>query len=326
MALKFELASFYKLFKLNPEFDAEQFLLLTTFSIEKIQELLQKCKVIDKISAGDTPVIETAQMYFETMQITHPGFICFADILGSKIADMLCEKKVLCSEQVGSDNSIVLVPCALDSEIDIAKTMELNNNIRDFFTLFPYSTVKEAAKAIRTTPQKIRTAAEILRNNGEDIKFNNTPVIMEREQISKEIIKLKTEEPALTIHEISRRLGVSISEVNLAIKNMIYVWKMEKADNYDFYLYKTSNSIDLVEAEAWKQHEQGGTRPSSRWLEIALMAIEKRITIHGLKAPDKIDITNRDARSKDERDNIIDVAFEADTLDIDTTKIQITGS
>ncbi len=326
MSSKFDLACFYKLYKMNIDVDAVKLSIMTQFSVEKTEELVQKCKIIDQIIAGEETVVSDIAMYFEVIQITHPFLTIFSSIVDSNAGKLLSKKKVLISEMVNHEKSLPLIPCALDSEIIIANTMELNNNIRDFFTLFPYSTVKEAARAIKKSTQEIRIAAETLRNNGEDIKFNNTPVIMEREQISREIIKVKTEEPALTIHEISRKLGISISEVNLAIKNMIYTWKSEKADNYDFYLHRTSSSIDLIEDEAWKQHNNGGARPSSRWLEIALMAIEKRIAIHGLKAPEKIDITNRDARSKQERDNIIDVAFEADVLDIDTSKIQITGS
>lgn len=205
------------------------------------------------------------------------------------------------------------------------KQFELEEAAREFFIIHPYSTVKDAAKYLKTTPQVLRTLLERLRVQGEDIKFNNVPARLEKEELRRSIIELKKEEPAITNSEISLRLSVPVSTIRDAINDTIKIYQSERADNYFFFLDKTSSDLESIKQEALARHS-AGANTSSRWLEITLIAIEKQIAIHGLKAPDRLDIRQEIKMSKEDRDQIIEAAMATDAIDIDFKKIQVTGA
>lgn len=206
----------------------------------------------------------------------------------------------------------------------LVKQYELENRIRTHFSIHPYSTVKESAKVLGLKPQELLSILEEMRMNGENIRFNNVPARLEKEEIRHRVIELKTQEPAITNAEISIRLGIPVSEAKKAVSNTIKVLQTERADAYFFLLNKTSDELETIKSEALKRHSAGnGT--SSRWLEIMLIAIEKQIAIHGLKAPERLDVRQEIRVSKQERDKIIDAAVASDAVDIDFSKIQVTG-
>jgi len=356
----YELVEFYGIYINFVEKSVQKVVLILNYDHIKAESLIHQVAVIDLIKDlleqypdGDISfLIKEAKLskedlcyYLTAIEILFPTLIRIKNIFGNdKTNALLATKKKAAinffikttrDDQEIADRLNVKV-----SEIEIARKnlpiireenlivqkLRAENKIREFFTIYPYSTIVEASKFLQIKSQILRSVVEQLRVSGEDIKFNNVPKIFEQEEISRKVIKIKTEEPAITNSEISLQLGIPVSEVKRAIQNAVKIWQIEKADNYDFHFNKTSTGLDNIEKEAWAQHEKAnGGRPSSRWLEIALMAMEKRIAMHGLKAPERLDIRQEIRMTKEEKDNVIEAAMAADTIDIDFEKIEVTG-
>jgi len=237
-------------------------------------------------------------------------------------ASNIAEKLNVDIEEIKTTLSLVPV---IVQEHAIVENLKKEMIVREFFSLHPYSVIKESAKLLQIPAQTLRTIIEKLRIAGEDIKANDIPVAVERELLDAQVIRLKIDHPSLTTTEISLKLGISPQHVKQSINNMVRVWQVEKAENYEFHFTKTSNSLDEIKNEAWSQHN-GTSRPSSRWMEMILSATEKQMILHGLKAPEKLDIRQDIRLTKHERDNVIDAAIAADSIDIDYNNIQITGT
>lgn len=287
---------------------------------------------------------EIVSYYISAIQILFPNRLKVKNILGSKfIENILPLKKDVAIKHLSArklsqlsiaekldidiesiDEVLSMVPALIENN-NIVETLRVEETVRDFFTVHPYYTIKESAKLLGISAQKMRSVIEKLRIAGEDIRANDIPVAIERELIGKNVIELKINQPSLTTKEISLTLGLSVREVKGAINDMVRIWQVEKAESYEFHFAKTSNSLDEIKKEAWSQHN-GVTRPSSRWMEMILSATEKQMILHGLKAPEKLDIRQDIRLTKTEKDNVIDAAIAADAIDVDYSNIQITGT
>lgn len=287
---------------------------------------------------------EQVHYYFIAIQALFPNKISIKNILkGSQIKRLLVLKKYAAIQFLINRNiSQISISDRLDVEMNEIKELLSNvpaiieNNhiiqdlreeaiVRDFFTIHSYATLRESAKILKISAQKIRTIVGKLRLAGEDIKATDMPVAINKEIVGTQVINLKINQPSLTTVEISLKLGISTQEVKRAINDMVRIWQIEKAESYEFHFAKTSNSLDEIKTEAWAQHN-GSKNPSSRWMEMILSATEKQIAMHGLKAPEKLDIRQDIRLSKVERDNVVNAAIAADVIDIDYNNIQVTGT
>jgi len=356
----YELIGFYGIYINFIEKSVQNVVTILNYNQTKAETLIRQVAVIDLVKdlIEQYPdcelsfLIKEAKLskedlcyYLTAIEVLFPTLIRIKNVLGNDKTNTLLaiKKKTAINFFVKTTRDDQEIADRLNvkvSEIEIARKnlpiireenlivqkLRAENKVREFFTIHPYSTIIEASKFLQIRPQALRSVVEQLRVSGEDIKFNNVPRVFEQEEISRKVIKIKTEEPAITNSEISLQLGIPISEVKRAIQNAVKVWQIEKADNYDFHFNKTSMGLDNIEKEAWAQHEKASSgRPSSRWLEIALMAMEKRIAMHGLKAPERLDIRQDIRMTKEEKDNVIDAAMAADAIDIDFKKVEVTG-
>lgn len=227
-------------------------------------------------------------------------------------------------------NACRVVMLGVQEEHQLIQDMKQEEEIREFFRQYPYSTIRDAARQLKMSARTMRIIVDSMRASGEEIKFNNVPVAMEREEIRKRVLEIKKEDPALTNSQVSLHLGVSMAEVKRAIKDALMVWQIEKADNYEFYFQKTLGELNDVRAECWQQHnngkgDDGKGKVSSRWMEIALQAQEKQINMLGLKAPERVDIRQDIVVSKQERDRLVSAALATDSVDVDFDLIEVTG-
>lgn len=355
----FELINFYKTIV---EFSSESPSILSTMTGKEphgIELLKKEVEIVQAIISiineqPEAPMsffveklnfsIVQVEYYFSAIQILYPGTIKIKNILESKQLDVFSKskKEIAIRYLVAQDISKISISEALSVEVSEIKDVLANlpalieNNVivtnlkdeatvRDFFTIHPHSTLRESAKLLQLSPQRLRTIVNKLRFAGEDIKANDTPVAIEREMIGAQVINLKINQPSLTTVEISLKLGLSIQDVKRSINDMVRIWQVEKAESYEFHFAKTSNSLDELTKEAWNQHNSV-PNPSSRWMEMILSATEKQIAMHGLKAPEKLDIRQDIRLTKTERDNVIDAAIASDITDINYENIQITGT
>jgi len=199
------------------------------------------------------------------------------------------------------------------------------SHVREFFNVYPYSTISEASKALKMSVKETRVIVEDLIKHGEIIKFNNMPRPLEFEERKLMVIELKKQNPGLSEKEISLQLGISISQVRQAIQDTIRIWQMEKVVSYDFYSLNMLEELNEIKKEAMERHKASNAS-SSRWLEIFLIASQKQIDMLGLKAPEKIDINKKVVVSKEQRDSVVDAYMATETLDVEFEKIEVTGS
>lgn len=355
----FELISFYKTII---EFSGESQTIVSTMigkTLPETELLKKEAGVIDSIVKilDDQPEVSMSffedelkfssgqvDYYFTAIQILYPYKVKVKHLLGNDQLDLYTKKKKKCairhlvslsiSELSISESLNVKISeikkvassfPALIEENKIIVNLKDEATVRDFFTIHPHSTLRESAKLLQLSPQRLRTIVNKLRFAGEDIKANDTSPAIDREILGAKVINLKINEPSLTTVEISLKLGLSIQDVKRAINDMVRIWQVEKAESYEFHFAKTSNSLDEIKDEAWSQHKST-PHPSSRWMEMILSATEKQITMHGLKAPEKLDIRQDIRLTKVERDNVIDAAIAADIINIDYENIQVTGT
>lgn len=288
--------------------------------------------------------VNQVDYYFAAIQILYPGKVKVRHLLGSDVLELFAKKKKKCAIRYLANQSISMLSIAETLNVEVSEIKDIVSNVpalieenkivvnlkdeatvRDFFTIHPHSTLRESAKLLQLSPQRLRTIVNKLRFAGEDIKANDTSPAIEREVLGARVINLKINEPSLTTTEISLKLGLSIQEVKRAINDMVRIWQVEKAESYEFHFAKTSSSLDEIKTEAWKQHN-AASHPSSRWMEMILSATEKQITMHGLKAPEKLDIRQDIRLTKVERDSVIDAAMASNIIDINYENIQVTGT
>ena len=200
----------------------------------------------------------------------------------------------------------------------------MNYSDGEFFAICPHSTTQEAAKALNIPNQKVRNIVEGLRICGEDIKFNNIPKPLEMIETQKKITEIKLASPSVTNRELSIQLGVPISLIRRAIFETTKMWQSEHAESIDFYTKKVLTDLEDIEQETWNR-TMASKSSSSRWLELNLMAKEKKINILGIKAPEKINI-NKDIKiNKSDRDKVVEGFMATDVTDVDFTRIEVTG-
>lgn len=197
--------------------------------------------------------------------------------------------------------------------------------IEEFFSIYPYSTAKDASIALRMTVREIKLFIEALEKQGKVIKVNNVPRPLEAEELKVKILELKNENPAISNKDISMQLNVPITLVAAAISEAIRILQLEKAESYEFYTARTLGDLGEIKKEAWERH-RASPASSSRWMELVLMATEKEISILGLKAPERININKNVNISKKERDSIVAAYMESEVYDAEYEHIEVTGT
>ena len=282
--------------------------------------------------------------YFCILEMVSPGLVVVGNLGGTDREKSLCREK-----KRAAVNSLAASGTFLDDEIaqelglhvDDVKLLKATvpaitpempgfelvkreNRIREFFQLYPYSTITEAAKALRMSNKEIRVIIEDLVGHGEVIKFNNSPRPLEYEEKKLAVVSLKKEDPSLSDKEISEKLGISIGQVRQAISETIRLWQMEKAQSYDFYSHKTMVELEEVKRMSLERHNSSD-KSSSRWLEIYLQAHEKQIAMLGLKAPERVDINSTVTVSKEHRDKIVSAFMATEAIEAEFQKIEVTG-
>ncbi len=281
------------------------------------------------------------EVYILILEITNPGLIKKKDLIFSPRDSSLNETKSsmaifaasnsslfdheiaakLCVpiEKVKAERHNLPVPRSVTSEFEILKR---ENYIREFFAIYPYSTIIEAAKVLRLSEKEIRVVIEELIRCGEVVRFNNVPKPIEYEEKKLEIVELKLKNPGLTDKEISLELGLSVNQVRQSLQDTVRIWQIEKAIKYDFYFNKTIDELEIIKAEAI---EKAKNSTSSRWMELRLVAIEKTINMLGLKSPEKIEINKNITITKKQRDSVLEAYLATDAIEAEFSHVEVTG-
>ncbi len=351
--------NFYGVYYHAPLKEPETFVSMLSMSIGKATRYLHKSNIIDSIMellvADDVSDIEALAeatglseeelaFYLVAVETLFPFSLKVKYLIGQdRIAQMQSQKEQTAinlftetdlddeeiAERLGVDLEKVVAARttlpAIREEHQLIVALKEEDDVREFFTAYPYTTIREAAGQLKMPVRGLRIIVENMRAGGEDIKFNNVPVAMEREEIRRRVLETKKEDPSLTNSEVSLKLGISATEVSRAIKDALHVWQSEKADNYEFFFQKTMGELEDVKAECWGQHKNGKGRVSSRWMEIVLQAQEKQINMLGLRAPERVDIRQEIIATKEERDGLIDAALATDSIGVNFELIEVTG-
>ena len=287
---------------------------------------------------------ENLNTYLFILEITDPGLVKKKHI-ASTAKDIAIDgiKTRIAVNKASADNLLVHeIAELLDLSIKSVRAHQQNlpaeneetpefellrreSHVREFFNIYPYSTISEAAKSLRMSVKETRVIVEDLIKHGEIIKFNNVPKPLEYEERKLDVIKLKKADPTLTEKDISLELGISISQVRQAIQDTIRIWQIEKIVSYDFYALSMMQELNDVKNMAMSRHK-ASEQSSSRWLEIVLDAAQKQIDMLGLKAPERVDINKKVTISKEQRDSVVDAYMATEILDVEFKKIQVTGS
>jgi len=214
---------------------------------------------------------------------------------------------------------------AIQDGVPEFELLRRESHVREFFNLYPYSTVSEGAKALRMSTKETRVIVEDLIKHGEMIKFNNVPRPLEYEERKSKVIALKRNDPTLTEKDISLELEISVSQVRQAIQDTIRMWQVEKVINFEFYSLNMMQELKEIKDAAMDRHK-ASDGSSSRWLEIVLIAAQKEIDMLGLKAPERVDINKKITITKEQRDSVVDAYMATDSIDVDFERIEVTGS
>jgi len=196
--------------------------------------------------------------------------------------------------------------------------------VREFYGVYQNATLKEGAKALQMTNQELIDIIDDLRSCGEKIQLKRLPTEMERAQLSGKVVEMKSKDVSLSNRDIALQLDVPVSEVSKAIKKTLKDWQIERAENLDFYFKNTLSELHLIQDEAITRFKSSD-RSSSRWLEIYLMASEKKIKMLGLNAPEKVDIQgNLYHATKEERDAVVAAYQATEIIEADFENVEIT--
>lgn len=281
--------------------------------------------------------------YFQILEINSPGLVTIDHLEGTKRYEDICTLKkqaavnmaagTMTDKEIVKDLGIPLEDVqrfkttlpAITPKMPGYEILKKENRIREFFDLYPYSTITEAAKALRMGNKEIRVIIEDLTRYGEVIKYNNSPRPLEYEKKKLDVVNLKKNDPTLSEKEISETLGISIHQVRQAMADTIRLWQMEKVQAYEFYSHKTMTELEEVKRLTIERHK-AANNSSSRWMEIYLQAIEKQINMLGLKAPERVDINKNVTVTKEHRDQIVNAFMATETIDVDFEKIEVTGT
>ena len=283
--------------------------------------------------------------YVMALTIAYPGLLTFDKISTStiktsvgKIKRAAAVKYRLASgqteERVASD--LGLSPATLHNiagnydnfvyQLDHIETLEKKDDILAFFNANPYSTIYEASQNISLPPQKIRDHVESMVAAGEKIPYRNMPNELEMEAIKNDLISMKLEEPGISNKEIANRIGISPTFVSDIIRQTARTWERERTESYEFYYQSVVADLKVVKELAIERFK-ATPNSSSKWLEIDLTASNHLIEMLGLKAPQRHEIDKHiqyEMTSK-ERDQIVDASIRTDALDVDFSKIEVTG-
>lgn len=281
--------------------------------------------------------------YFQLLEIVSPGLVTVGHLKGTKRYDAICLLKTqgavnsasatMTDQEIAKDLNLSLSDVqrlktnlpAITPKMPGYEILKKENRIREFFELYPYSTITESAKALRMSNKEVRVIIEDLTKHGEVIKYNNSPRPLEYEEKKLDVVNLKKGDPTISDKDISETLGISINQVRQAIADTIRLWQMEKAQSYDFYSHKMMTELEEVKRLTLERHN-AANNSSSRWLEIYLQASEKQISMLGLKAPEKVDITKNVSVTKEHRDRVAEAFMATEAIDVDFKKIEVTGT
>ena len=329
-------------------FDKNKFTLLTkqVSVIEEIQKLIlehENCDakfLLKQINLDE----KNLDLYIKVLEVVSPGIIKFKhlanqdfkkeflQLIQTSVANTLKQKQVS-KKQIAKRlnlseskvNKLMTTLPAVSEMNKQIKSLKEENLIREYFAVKPYTTIKDASKQLKMPHLRVRTIVEELRYQGEDIKFNNTPAVFEREELYANIIKIKKENPALTNKELALSLGVSPKQVTIAMNSFLKTFQREKKQNVGFYFDNMLSDLRALIDYAWER-SNASKSTSSRWAEINLMAQEKIIRVVGLNAPEKYEVSGGISVSKFDRDKVIEGYVATDVTDIDFELVEVTGS
>jgi len=332
----------YKLICNLPEKTADLVSSVCKVSKPKASMILKEKEIIDRLVKTKKIDEEKIEEYKFAAKILFPGEFSVDEVLSDeeifaleklkfnkaarfldncKIPKKDIAAKLKCSVKKIEDELQNAIVIKGDDTADHLRTV---SRVREFYEVYHNATIKEGAKALQMTNQELSDIVDELRLHNESVAVKRVPTEIERARLSKKIIELKSQDVSLSNKDIATKLNVPVSEVSKAIKKTLKDWQYERAENYDFYFKNTLTELQVIQAEALGRFK-GSDKSSSRWLEIYLMASEKKIKMLGLNAPEKLDVqSNVFHATKEERDAVVAAYQATEIIDADFDKVEVT--
>jgi len=200
---------------------------------------------------------------------------------------------------------------------DFLSDTELQSKYLKWMMKNPYADLDEVHKSVGLPIRKyvLKHGLNELAATGQIVPCVLGTSPMELERIKKDIMSYKMDNPYAPPTELAREFGVSVEVVQQTIEEVTEQWRREKKRSHEIYFKKTLDRLDDVEEKCLHRFEASDSS-SSRWPELVLMGIEKKVRMLGLNAPAELNV-NQDIRvqSKEERDAIVTAYYATDQIE-----------
>ena len=191
------------------------------------------------------------------------------------------------------------------SEQPISYFEAIKDELSEFILRYPNIETKDVAKHFDVTEIEMSSYLRTLEVNSVFLptKFKKQ---IEKDKFKDKIIQIKEKNPFITVKEISVMLEAPKLKVTNAIHEICTEWKEQRADSFEIYLKYVLKELKNIKDESWKRF-RATERPSSRWLEINIMAVDREMKLLGLGNTSKIEISSIEQKvSKQERDAVME--------------------
>ena len=201
--------------------------------------------------------------------------------------------------------------------IDILENPLFQKPIVQFFHKYPYETLERARKKIGYTSMNVSTfvnAVKALVEKNIFVPYDSSQDKKIEEKQLAEIVKYKEKNIYASTKEIANKFNISEIKITKAFNDVVAQYKKEKLDSYEIYFKGVLDEIDEV-GDLCLDRFHASPNSSSRWLEIKMMGIEKKIRMLGLNAPAEFKIQQDvQVSSKEDRDAIVDAYFATQNM------------
>jgi len=251
------------------------------------------------------------------------------DKFGELSIELLCEHLYV---DVKTANSIVerenLTIDGLPSfenyvESDFLADIDTQKKVINWFNQHPYAKPIDAAKAldIPINQRVLRSGIRTLIDNGHKIPCitDMSPLHIEKQKA--DIIEFKMKNPYATPVSIAKTFNVDPKLVRNAIDEVSEQWRQEKRRSHEFHFKRILDELTEIKDGAMRRFNNSD-KSSSKWLEVALIGVEKEVKMLGLNAPTELNIQQDvNVHSKEEKDAVIEAYFATDDFSGEMKKI-----
>lgn len=200
---------------------------------------------------------------------------------------------------------------------DFLEDLDLQEKYANWFRLHPHEGASKARKAvgINIPYNTLVSGLHHLIDEGQILPCSLGMSPFDVEALRKSIVAHKIENPYATAGDIAKHFDVSVKVVQTAIEDATDQMRREKKNNYEIYFKRTLDRIEDVEKKCLERFD-GSPKSSSRWLELVLMGVEKKIRMLGLNPPAELNINQTiNLQTKEERDAIVEAYYSTDEAD-----------